>query len=269
VYILITGVNGGLYDYGEATETAKGMLRERLGWPHIENFVLLAPAIPRRKDPYVYPVAFDLNNFHESDNFYTRADLKVLRMIDALIDELALDGYNVSKRVMIEGFSSGGMFAQRFALLHPERVQAIAGGHCGGNFTLPLSEYEGVTLNWPVGINNLEELTGITFDPDSYMAVSQFIFIGALDTGEGGTTIVWHWLHPTWGTNEHWESVDQMEFLLTNFGETDPVRLQNQVGYLNTIGYTNIEFRLYPGVGHELTRSMVDDLMGFLTDHAD
>jgi pimeloyl-ACP methyl ester carboxylesterase len=268
VHILITAINGGIYDYEKSTSTTKTMLKERLGWPGIGEFVLLAPVVPRRDDPHVYPVAFDLNSFHESDDFYTSADLKVLRMIDTLAQELTSDGYNVSGRVMIEGFSSGGLFAQRFALLHPDRVQALAAGHCGGNFTLPLSEYEGVTLDWPVGTNNLEELTGITFDPDSYMAIDQLIYIGALDTGEGGTTIVWHRLHPTWGPQDHWQSVDQMEFLFTTFGETDPARLENQVSYLNSNGYSNISFKLYPNVGHVLTEEMIQDAMDFLLDHS-
>ena len=34
-------------------------------------------------------------------------------------------------------------------------------------------------------------------------------------------------------------------FLHNIFGDTDPVRIKNQVEYLNSLGYDNIEFRLY------------------------
>lgn len=264
IYILITGIIGGIYDYDDLSHEARMMLEERLRWPEIENFVLLVPVIPRRDSPHVYPVAFDLNSFSVRDDFYHRADLKVILMIDELIDELALDGYKVSERVLIEGFSSGGMFAQRFSLLHPTRVKAIAGGHCGGNFTLPISEYDGYNLNWPVGINNLRDLADIPFDEAAYKKISQFIYIGSRDTGEGGSTIVWNRLHPTWGPQYMWESVKQMEFLHTTFGETDPVRLENQVEYLTNIGFPNIEFRVYPGVGHQLNSQMISTAMSFL-----
>ena len=64
-----------------------------------------------------------------------------------------------------------------------------------------------------------------------------------------------------------WESVSQMEFLITNFGDTDPIRLQNEVKYLNQNGFENIEFQLYPGAHHEMTSKMICDFMKFLVDH--
>jgi pimeloyl-ACP methyl ester carboxylesterase len=268
IYILITGIYGGTYDYEESARTAKLMLQERLQWPYFDQFVLLVPVIPRKENPHSYPVAFGLNSFRERDTFFSRADLKVNLMIDELIDDLINDGYQMSPKVMIEGFSSGSMFAQRYALLHPDRVKAIAAGQCGGNFTLPEYEYEGNILNWPVGINNLGELAGIQFDQESYTEIAQFIYIGDLDTGEGDTTIVWNRLHPTWGAQYMWESVSQMEFLHNTFGETDPVRLQAEIDYLNKIGYENIEFKLYPGARHEITDQMIDDFMEFLSDVA-
>jgi pimeloyl-ACP methyl ester carboxylesterase len=260
-YILITGLHGNMSTYEEAAATAKLMLQDRLGWPYIDRFVLLVPVIPRRDTPHVYPVAFDVQNFREGDDFYSRADLKVNQMIDTLAGDLANDGYQVSDKVFIEGFSAGAMFAQRYALLHPSRVKAIAAGQCGGNFTLPESSYQGQTLNWPVGISNLEALTGLSFDQASYVRVAQFIYIGDQDTGEGGTTIVWN---RDWGPGYMWESVDQLDFLKSNFGETDPVRLKNQTDYLYSTGYRNITFRLYEGVAHSQTGQMVRDAMAFL-----
>ena len=121
-------------------------------------------------------------------------------------------------------------------------------------------------LNWPVGINDLPSLTGTEFDRDSYREVAQFIYMGDLDTGEGGTTTVWS---RDWGTGSIWQSIDQLDFLKSSFGETDPARLRSQVAYLNTIGYGNIELRLYPGVRHDQTGKVVQDVMRFLVDHAD
>jgi poly(3-hydroxybutyrate) depolymerase len=268
VYILITGIHGQMANYDISAETSKSMLQERLRWPNINKFILLVPVIPREENQPAYPAAFDLVSFRTSNSFYKQADLKVNLMIDKLIADLNLDGYQVSSKVMVEGFSTGGMFAQRYALLHPDRVKAIAAGQCGGNFTLPETSYQNTKLKWPVGINNLFALSGIEFNQDAYKQVSQFIFIGDKDTGENYHTTVWIRLHPSFGTGNMWESVGQMEFLIKNFGETDPVRLQNEIDYLNSIGYENIEFKLYPGIDHTITNQMINDLMKFLVEHA-
>lgn len=134
-YVLITAVSGYDYDYEESARTTQSDLRARLAWPHIDEFVLLSPVVPRRESPHVYPVGFCLNSFRESDDFYSRADLKINLLIDRLLSELSQDGYRVSEKVMIEGFSAGGMFAQRYAPLHPQRVKAIAAGACGGAYS--------------------------------------------------------------------------------------------------------------------------------------
>jgi len=225
---------------------------------------LLVPVIPRRENPHVYPVAFDLPSFRVSDEFYRKADLKVLQMIDEFISILESDGYHVSNKILIERFSVGGMFALRFAILHPDRVKAISAGHCGGNFTLPISNYRDETINLPVGINNLYEIAEINFDQEEYREIEQFIYIGNLDTE---TTTVWNRFHPTWGSKYMWESVQQMEFLHNNFGEVDPIRLENEIAYLNFIGYENIEFKLYPDLGHNVTHQMINNLMEFLYNH--
>jgi hypothetical protein len=117
-------------------------------------------------------------------------------------------------------------------------------------------------------VNNLEALTGIQFNLEAYMEIAQYIYIGDQDTGEGGTTIVWNRLHPTWGPQYMWDSVVQMEFLHNTFGEVDPVRIEAQVAYLNQIGFDNIVFHLYPGIRHEYNMEIVNDFMSFLNDAA-
>lgn len=227
-----------------------------------DEYILLVPAIPRKPEPHVYTAGFDLQSLLPStDPFYRTADVKVNSMIDTITRELRSDGYDVASKVFIAGFSVGGMFGQRYTLLHPERVRAIAAGHCGGNFTLPESTYNGVELNWPVGVNNLESLVGYEFDRVSYTQVPQFIYIGDADTEN---TIVWP---RSWGPKYMWQSVGQLDFLDETFGDTDPVRLANQIKYLNGLGYSNITFKLYAGVGHSNTDSMSRDVLAFFRAH--
>ena len=265
VYILLTGLHGDRYDYAETCRQTKMMLQERLAWPYMDRFVLLAPAIPRRDSPHVYPVAFDVVSFYEADPLYARADLKVNLMIDDLARVLEKDGYRVADQVMIEGFSAGGMFAQRYALLHPNRVRALAAGQCGGHFVLPETTYQGTALNWPAGVNNLGALAGLSFDSASYKKIAQFIYIGELDSGAGGTTTVWP---ADWGPQDMWESVEQLEFVRSQFGQPDPARLRFEIDYLNSLGYDKIGLTVYPGLAHEYTREVIEDYMSFLVQNA-
>ena len=227
-----------------------------------QEFIILVPVIPRKPDnPHIYSVAFDLNSFLSwVPDFYQRADLKVNLMIDKLLQELKTDGYNVSNKVFVEGFSAGCLFAARYVLLHPERVQAIAGGGCAGTLTLPEAEYNGIKMNWPVGINNLSDLVGYEFNRSAYEQVAQFIYNGMLDDN----TIVWPY---DWGPQDMWESVSQLYFLNENFGETNSERLENQINYLHNLGYSNIFFKSYPGIGHDQTPEMIRDFQVFILEH--
>ena len=264
-YILITGVHGGstFGDYDAMTEESRRIAEStpRNGGSY-QDFVLLMPVIPRSATPHIYSVAFDLHSFSDwVDPFYQRADLKVNLMIDQLLYTLRVDGYNMADKVFIEGFSAGGMFAQRYALLHPDRVQAIAAGHCGGNFTLPEETYNGEPLNWPVGINNYESLVGYEFDRSEYKKIPQFIYIGGLDTEN---SIVWPY---EWGPQSMWESTSQLYFLNEVFGNSDPIRLENEITFLNELGYDNIIFEIDPQISHYKSGDMFYKYHKFLREN--
>ena len=175
------------------------------------------------------------------------------------MEDLRNSGYNVQDKVYIDGFSAGAMFTQRYALLHPERIQALAAGQCGGAMTLPESIYDSIPMNWPVGVNDFKSLVGYKFDQEAYRQVPQYIYIGDQDNN---TTLFW-----VSDYNEVWRSPGQIYFLKSTFGDTDPIRLQNQVSYLNNLGYINITFELYPGIGHQLTGDMLNDVFAFFYAH--
>lgn len=254
-YILVTGLHANIsQDYDATTRESRKLAEDRIRWARTHEYILLVPVIPNIT-AHRYSLAFDLPSFSNStDPFYQRPDLRVNLMIDRLIRDLEADGYHVSEKVFVEGFSAGGMFAQRYALLHPERVQAIAAGQCGGALTLPESSYDGIQMNWPVGVNDFSSLVGYEFNREVYEQVHQFIYIGDQDT-EATTLAV-----PRAPTL--WRSQAQIVFLRNTFGETDPTRLENQVEYLNSLGYNNITFKLYAGVGHT-HMAAIDDFLTF------
>jgi len=223
---------------------------------------MLVPVIPRPATNYVYAVAFDWKVFlPTSDPFVQRPDIKVNLMIDRLVTDLRQMGYDVDDKVFVDGFSAGAMFAQRYALLQPERIRAIAAGQCGGAMTLPESTYASAVataMEWPVGVSDFSSLVGEDFDRDAYQQVSQLIYIGDQDTTNST-------LSAPGEPGELWRTQAQIDFLNAEFGNTDPVRLEGQASYLADLGY-DVSFKLYPGVGHQFTNRMIDDTFAFFRE---
>lgn len=257
-YILATGFNANVIeDYHEMTEISRGEAEYRIQFAEQHHYTLLVPVIPRPASTDVYAIAFDWRVFLDStDAFLQRPDQKLNRMIDQLVSDLQSDGYNVDTKVFVEGFSAGGMFAQKYAMLHPARVKAIAAGQCGGWITLPESAFDSTAMDWPVGIHDFTSLTGYEFEQVSYRQLPQFIYIGDEDT-----------LNSHVYPGSSWQSTSQIDFLNTTFGYTDPIRLENQAAFLHGLDYDSITFHNYPGIGHEhLSQVLIDAVFAFFDD---
>ena len=264
-YIWVTGVHGNLitdtYEAITSESAQKAIWRQQLAEEH--KFHMLVPVIPRPDTHHVYAVAFDWKVFLETtDPFCQRPDAKVNLMIDQFVADLRAAGYRVDDKVFVDGFSAGGMFAQRYAILHPERLHAIAAGQCGGSLTFPESLYTHTAtmtteLDWPLGVFDYSTLVGGEFNGGSYQEVAQFIYIGDQDTN---TTM--------WGTGELWRTQAQIDFLTRTFGLTAAVVVKNQAGYMNGLGY-DVTFKSYPGIAHQVTSEMISDTFDFFAQVID
>lgn len=122
--------------------------------------------------------------------------------------------------------------------------------------TLPETHHNGWILNWPAGVYDYTSLVGYDFDKETYIQVPQLVYIGSEDTN----TI----LPPGGPNNDFWGSGTTYSYLISQFGYMGPEMLEGQVEYLNKIGYTNIQFKLYPEIGHSITEDMRSDVMEFL-----
>jgi hypothetical protein len=236
-------------DYEKLTDQIRSAAEFEAAIADKYNYVLLTLAIPRPETNHIYVIAYNRKVFLPATlPVYQRPDLELNKMIDQLIDILRQDRYDVEEKVFIDGYSAGCMFAQRYALLHPDRLIALAGGQCGGSLTLPDPNYD-----WPVGIQDYEQLTSSIFDDVEYKKLPQLFYIGDLDnknsTVQVGNTDVF--------------SYSQILTLFSNFGEQDPQRLENQVKQMNLLGFSNVYFKLYPGVGHEYNDQMINDTFEF------
>ena len=80
----------------------------------------------------------------------------------------------------MNGFSASGTFANRFAILHPTVVRAVATGGVNSIPTFPTDRWEDTILRYPVGIADVREIADIEFDEAAYKKVSQYIYMGGL-----------------------------------------------------------------------------------------
>lgn len=251
---IMVRAEGGNNDYSLNSQATFGEINYMKSWAEDYGIILLFASIPRSD---IYAVSFDRRCFYSStDQFFQRPDFKVNLMIDTLTEELINDEYNIQPKVLLEGFSNGAMFAQRYALLHPERVQAVAAGQCGGFITFPYVTYSDRELNWAIGINDLNLLSGINFESNIYKQVPQFIFIGSLDNNNS---------HFLWPNPDGFWTQEDINFVNQHFGDSDPVRIQNQCANLVNSGHS-IQFKLYPGIGHEYNNEMLTDVFTFFSE---
>jgi pimeloyl-ACP methyl ester carboxylesterase len=250
-------VYGGLFDYSSNTEQVKSYAYQITSRAEKYRLILLLPSIHRSENPAYYTMAFDRYSFlSTTPNFYKRPDLKINLMINELKESLRSEGYKINEKIFVEGFSAGGMFAQRYCLLHPEKVQAISAGQCGGSLTLPVSSYHGIVTDWAVGVNDFYLLSGNNFPLKTFKSVPQYFYIGDKDYNNSHVQ-----------TPGNFWTQDQIDFLHKEFGATDPVRILNMAVYMKNI-CCNVTFKLYPNIGHEVspwnTPNIIDDIYEFL-----
>jgi hypothetical protein len=144
--------------------------------------VLLVPVIPRPRTfpPNIEPQILNHVALRTNNGKHARVDLQLISMIDDLREKLADIGIELEAKILLDGFSASANFSNKFTILHPELVQAVA---AGGTLPLfPTAVMGGERLIFPVGIADLEEYTGRPFNLQQYLTVPQFNYFGDQDT---------------------------------------------------------------------------------------
>lgn len=123
------------------------------------NNPIVVPIIPSVNDgiPYFQQLSrecFDVSN----DSLLYRIDLQVLSIINDAKERVSKNA-QISEKIFLNGYSSSGIFAQRFALLHPEIVDTLCVGGASGSIPVPINK-----LAYPLGISDYYEITGHNFD---------------------------------------------------------------------------------------------------------
>ncbi len=215
---------------------------------------VLMPVFPRpQSDWQIYTQALDRDSMVTEKKEYRRLDLQMVAMIDDARKRLAEGGIKFDKRVLINGFSAQGMFANRFTFLHPNRVKAAAIGSPGGWPIAPVEKYRDKTLRYPIGIADLKTVAGKKLDLKSLRRVPLFIFIGSKDENDSVPF------------GDSYDDEDR-EIINPLFGKIPVDRWPISETLYKQAGL-NAVFRIYPDVAHTVTPLMRDDIRAFLLKH--
>ncbi len=229
-------------------------LADRLHMP------VLVPIFPRPDD-------YELDGYQTSQYLgvgivktrvaeYARQDLQLIAMIDDARERLGTIGITMGERVYMIGHSASGMYTSRFALLHPERIQAAAFCSMGWP-AAPVARWKGKSLPYPYGIADCKRLFSRDFDLEEFRRVPLFICIGSEDDNSFAL--------PYRTFYDNYQSL--MDTWLRESTGYDPTALLRESELLfNSIG-ANAQFRVYEGEGHMLPDHVYSDIEDFIRSH--
>ena len=164
---------------------ARNLINWRSSFADQLQVPLLVPIFLRPSSNWqIYTHALDRDSLTTTVSGIKRLDLQLIAMINDARLRLAGRGITLDSRVFLNGFSASGSFVNRFALLHPEIIKAVASGSPGGWPTVPAASWEGQELIYPVGIADLESLIGTPFNLTAFQTVPAFIYIGDSDNND-------------------------------------------------------------------------------------
>lgn len=239
-----------LHASATCTVHEQAKLADALGTP------VLVPLFPRptatgdAEDLYLHALTRGALEAQRID--LKRVDLQLLAMVKDARARLAARGVEAKGKLLLTGFSASGSFVNRFAVLHPEAVLAVASASPGGWPLAPVAQLDGEPLPYPVGLSGLDGLIGSTPSVDALRQVRWLFLLGAQDDNDA----VPH--------RDSFSAADQA-LIFRRFGKT-PVRRWKKAEALYRSAGLNARFRLYPRTGHEVSDAMQADTLRFFQD---
>lgn len=178
----------------------------------------------------LFPVGVRGDGARSGYKYMAEGDIRYDDILLAMVAEVAAKYGQDWSRFAIFGFSGGGHFAHRFAILHPDRLWAASVGAPGSVTLLD------PTRDWWVGIRDVEARFGVAFDAAALARVPVQMIVGEADletweiTHQPGST---YWME---GANDA--------------GRTRPERLASLADSFRKAG-VDVQLDLVPGVSHD------------------
>lgn len=212
-------------------------LAERLGC------VLLMPMFPRppsgNGNLYLHALTRESMQIRQPPA-WQRVDLQLGAMMRDAHKQLQTQGFApLDPRALLWGFSASGSFVNRFALLHPQQVLAVASGSPGGWPIAPIERHDGATLHYPVGIADVQALTGKRVSIQAAKSVAWYFYMGDQDANDA---VVFR---------DSFSKADE-KLIFEHFGTT-PLARWDGIKQIYVDQGLRAQFLLYPNVAHAVT----------------
>ena len=172
------------FDLPQFLACQPGWSEPSINLPEEHGLVLFSVAVPRPEAafyaarpgiPLGYPDALSsLGNQDALGTKYEDPDLRALASIVDLERRLTAGGIRFDERLFLTGVYHGAEWCHRFALLHPERVRAVA-PVAGSVYTMPSTELDDGPLPWPLGLARLESLGRESVDWPTYLGIPYYV----------------------------------------------------------------------------------------------
>ena len=123
----------------------------------------------------IFPVNAAGNDDRSGYKYILGDGIRYDEVLLSMVEEVAEKYHQDWRRFAMFGFSGGGQFTHRFAILHPERLWAASIGAPGCVTLLNPKR------NWWVGTHNVAELFGRDLNLDALKALPVQMIVGSLD----------------------------------------------------------------------------------------
>lgn len=211
---------------------------------------LLVPVYPRsRQEWWIYTHALDRDSMMLGVEPRHRLDLQLLNMVGDARRRLKERDVVVRERFVLVGFSASGTFSNRFAFLHPDKLAAVVSGAVNSFPMLPVASVDGERFPYPLGVADLEQITGRGFQMEAWRKLPQLIFMGAIDDNDAVKF-------------DDAYSEEERKAIFAFVGEEMSARWQ-AAQLIYSRAQPNVTFTTYGGVGHWTDGRIMRDILNF------
>lgn len=259
-YLLVESTNTGANDSIEHHEKGAAAAAAKSS---VGNYVsrklqipLLVPVFPRSATNWAYYThALDRETILSREYGIERLDLQLLAMIEDAKKHLAKQNFRLKDKFFITGFSASGTFANRFSILHPEKIQATASGGINAIAILPVAEINGEILNYPLGIADIKKITGKKINVKAFRKLPKLLYMGATDTNDAVE------FDDAYSKEERKIVYELMgkQLVPQRWDFIREIYLRNKI---------QADFRTYPQIGHGTDLKINSDLVEFFKTHS-
>lgn len=209
---------------------------------------------------YIHPLNNNMKEFfplqasrnvvfcEDENNIYYKLFDQINNMIDYAKEYILKEtSVKLKEKIICHGFSSSAKFVLRYATCFPSKVSLLIAGGFGVQNILPLEKIkiktgEYIDLPYPIGIYDIQKITGSEFDYENFKNMYQLYFIGENETDKNDTAF-----------NFRNTDLDIQKIYEKVFGKGFQLRYEKMGEIIKELGYNNIEFKKYENEGHSAT----------------